>query len=222
MTAIQEFILRQSTEADIDPICEFLVHNWHAFNAKRRIDALTFGIEHRRIFLLEDIENHRIHAVSAIFDHLGKYWQAGMARVSASVGGYGINELFHRVRAVHAQIIDRTFLAYFAAIESSNKRSVENALKVGFEAWTDPPPQLKYQAITQSDKDLQFYQLSIAQISRFARWLLDAGDTVQLSRINRESKKEETIQVALLVESLMLYKYQVEELAELSSASGQE
>ena len=160
MAEIKNYVLRQSTEADVDPICEFLVHNWNAFNAKRRIDALTFGVEHRRIFLLEDTEHHRIHAVSAIFDHLGKYWQAGMARVSSGVGGFGINELFHRVRAVHVYIIDRNFLALFAAIESSNKRSVENALRVGFEAWADPPPQLQYQAITQSDKDLHFYQLS--------------------------------------------------------------
>lgn len=213
MTLIKEYVLRQSTEVDIDNICDFLVKNWHEFNAKRKIDFLISNIKLRRIFILEDPENNVIQAVSAIFDHLGKYWQAGMSRVSNSVGGFGINQIFHYVRAVHAHIIDSTFLAYFAAIEASNNRSIENAKSVGFQEWINPPPQLQYQAITQSDKNLIFFQLPVEHIYQFAQWLLDKGDKIQLSRINRSTKEEETISTLIVVESLKYYKNQVEKLA---------
>ena len=214
MTTQKKYVLRQSTEADIDPICEFLVENWHAFNAKRRIEALVSAIKLRRIFLLEELAAHKIHAVSAIFDHLGKYWQAGMSRVSSGVGGFGINEMLHRARAVHAYLIDQTYIAYFVAIEASNTRSIKNSKSVGFQDWVNPPPQLRYQAITQSDKNLKFYTLPIEQIYQFAQWMLDQEEQIRLSRTHRETKKEETITVSLKVESLIYYQDQVKKIAQ--------
>lgn len=205
--------VRQCTERDADAVFRFYLEHPSPFTPHRPIDRMLETIRRRRFFLIDNAESDVAYGIAAVFEHSqGRNRQLGGTRLAKEVGGFGLQPILLRLRALHERVVNAGYGELFSAIAADNEVSWKNATTAGLVPWPSPPADLGYEAAA-SEKPLQFLRLPPARYPEYARWLLETHGSVALTRTNRVDAVEERIELGFAVESLGYYRSELEALA---------
>ena len=226
------FVLRHATRKDARRVSTFYQKNWHDNLKRRGEDWARKVTAERDAFVVEHERSRKIVATAALTRweiQVGGvtqrlYVEAAASRVPG-LGGfspYSLHQLLHAVRSVTAHVQDAELgdgLVYFGAVLNSEtaKRSQQNILAAGFRRWT-PDSDLASLRASAPQRDLVFFRLPAAAVGNHAALLLrcepQGNKGILLERSNRESGRNEKLELVLKVEALTYFRDDVVELAQ--------
>ncbi|MEQ1754684.1 MAG: hypothetical protein ABL973_11185 [Micropepsaceae bacterium] len=140
--------------------------------------------------------------------------EAGGSLVAPSYRGFGIHKVFHHLRMLHEQVLDKNGCdAHFGAIICPNKESESNILKAGFEPWHEVPAALVNERapFAKEGQEIRFFKFNKDNIVQQAALLLKAEYRGNVSRDYNGSN--EAVPLVLDVELLKHYRPVIEQLA---------
>ncbi|MCP5057085.1 MAG: hypothetical protein GY937_10220 [bacterium] len=139
-------------EAATEPLQ--LIDFWNAnrtdLTSARPDSQLFKACEFKQGFIFRECTSGEIHGCGAVFQYLaGHYHEAGLARISDELGGYGkaewgftLHEFLHRYRALSSFASNQYLTRYFGIVDSKNDNNWGKLLDMGFRQWPSEPPPL--------------------------------------------------------------------------------
>jgi hypothetical protein len=219
---LRRFIIREADRFDFDEIKKFLRDNSDDHIRQRADEDLKKAISDG-IFLLaietnKNPNNKYIFGVSTVFsievlDDSNKsviLKEAGSSLITEEYRGFGIHKIFHSIRILHEYITDKGgFTEYFCSIRVPNERSVENALKSGFQKWEDAPQflQLDRNSSLRADQKIEFYRFNPDEnIAKHAESILFHDEWHTMERADKITGAVECVEIHLSVELNKKYR----------------